>query len=78
MFLEKRFNLYFKSKFTFTYQKNLLTFKYHLCNNYKGDIIMKELEMKELVEKSEKLAKINDLWYFVKSKGGAWIAGSGK
>ncbi|EKJ3568016.1 epipeptide YydF family RiPP, partial [Enterococcus faecalis] len=25
-----------------------------------------------------KLAKINDLWYFVKSKGGAWIAGSGK
>ena len=29
---------------------------------------MKELEMKELVEKSEKLAKINDLWYFVKSK----------
>ncbi|EGO8409989.1 YydF family exported signaling peptide, partial [Enterococcus faecalis] len=22
--------------------------------------------------------KINDLWYFVKSKGGAWIAGSGK
>ncbi|HCD5576729.1 TPA: epipeptide YydF family RiPP, partial [Enterococcus faecalis] len=24
------------------------------------------------------LAKINDLWYFVKSKGGAWIAGSGK
>lgn len=46
-----------------------------MCNNYKGDIIMKELEMKELVEK---LAKINDLWYFVKSKGGAWIAGSGK
>ena len=28
-----------------------------MCNNYKGDIIMKELEMKELVEKSEKLAK---------------------
>lgn len=49
-----------------------------MCNNYKGEIIMKELEMKELVEKSEKLAKINDLWYFVKSKGGAWIAGSGK
>lgn len=49
-----------------------------MCNNYKGDIIMKELEMKELVEKSEKLAKINDLWYFVKSKCGAWIAGSGK
>ncbi|MCU9796633.1 epipeptide YydF family RiPP, partial [Enterococcus faecalis] len=25
-----------------------------MWNNYKGDIIMKELEMKELVEKSEK------------------------
>lgn len=38
---------------------------------------MKNLEIKELISKSEKLAKVNDLWYFVKSKEGSWIAGSG-
>lgn len=38
---------------------------------------MKNLEIKGLISKSEKLAKVNDLWYFIKSSSGAWIAGSG-
>ncbi|ETT51593.1 signaling protein [Paenibacillus amylolyticus] len=38
---------------------------------------MKKLEIKELISKSEKLAKVNDLWYFVRSGEGAWIVGSG-
>jgi len=29
---------------------------------------MKELEFKDLVKKSEKLAKISDLWYFVNTR----------
>ncbi|AMY06797.1 YydF family exported signaling peptide [Staphylococcus condimenti] len=38
---------------------------------------MKNLEFKNLVNDSEKLAKVNDLWYFVKSKSHRWIVGSG-
>ncbi|AJH79071.1 MULTISPECIES: epipeptide YydF family RiPP [Heyndrickxia] len=38
---------------------------------------VKNLEFKSLVEESQKLAKVNDLWYFVKSKGNRWIVGSG-
>lgn len=36
---------------------------------------MKELEIKELVEQSEQLAKVNDLWYFVTNGNGAWVVG---
>lgn len=42
-----------------------------------GMIRMKDLEIKDLIKESEKLAKVNDLWYFVKSSNGAWVAGSG-
>ncbi|MCS4485589.1 epipeptide YydF family RiPP [Staphylococcus americanisciuri] len=38
---------------------------------------MKNLEIKNLVKDSEKLAKVNDLWYFVKSKANRWVVGSG-
>ena len=38
---------------------------------------METLEFKDFIEKSEKLAKVNDLWYFIKSSSGAWIVGSG-
>ncbi|EGQ1586118.1 YydF family exported signaling peptide [Staphylococcus pseudintermedius] len=38
---------------------------------------MKDLEFKKLVNDSEKLAKVNDLWYFVKSQSNRWIVGSG-
>jgi len=37
---------------------------------------MKELEFKDLVKKSEKLAKVNDLWYVIVSACGAWVAGT--
>lgn len=33
-----------------------------------------ELEIEELIAKSEELAEINDLWYFIKS-GDNWIMG---
>ncbi len=39
--------------------------------------LMKNLEFEKLVNDSEKLAKVNDLWYFVKSKGNRWVVGSG-
>ncbi|WP_219728863.1 epipeptide YydF family RiPP, partial [Staphylococcus aureus] len=39
--------------------------------------LMKDLEIKQLVENSEKLAKVNDLWYFVKSQANRWVVGSG-
>ncbi|MGE7943537.1 epipeptide YydF family RiPP [Lysinibacillus xylanilyticus] len=38
---------------------------------------VKDLEFKSLVNESKKLVKVNDLWYFVKSQEGRWIAGSG-
>lgn len=38
---------------------------------------LRNLEFKSLVNESKKLAKVNDLWYFIKSKSGAWIVGSG-
>ncbi|MCD8875119.1 epipeptide YydF family RiPP [Mammaliicoccus sciuri] len=44
--------------------------------NNKKDL-MKDLEFKKLVDDSQKLAKVNDLWYFVKSKSNRWIVGSG-
>lgn len=45
-------------------------------NNDKKDA-MKDLEFKNLVNDSEKLAKVNDLWYFVKSQSHRWVVGSG-
>lgn len=39
---------------------------------------MKNLEIKDLIKKSEELAKVNDLWYFVKGPSGAIIMGSGR
>ena len=44
--------------------------------NEKKDL-MKDLEFKNLVNDSEKLAKVNDLWYFVKSGANRWVVGSG-
>ncbi|MGX0021792.1 epipeptide YydF family RiPP [Staphylococcus hominis] len=44
--------------------------------NDKQDV-MKDLEFKNLVDDSEKLAKVNDLWYFVKSQAHRWVVGSG-
>lgn len=38
---------------------------------------MENLEMKDLVKKSEELAKANDLWYFVIGAHGAIICGFG-
>jgi YydF family exported signaling peptide len=38
---------------------------------------VKNLEFKGLLDESQKLAKVNDLWYFVKSKENRWILGSG-
>ncbi|MDK8642672.1 epipeptide YydF family RiPP [Niallia taxi] len=35
------------------------------------------LQFKSLLEESKKLAKVNDLWYFVKSTNGRWILGNG-
>ncbi|HDG5490599.1 TPA: epipeptide YydF family RiPP [Staphylococcus aureus] len=43
--------------------------------NVKKDL-MKDLEFKELVDNSEKLAKVNDLWYIIKYRYNAWIMGS--
>lgn len=45
--------------------------------NYNKRELMKNIEIKELVDNSQKLAKVNDLWYFVKSKQHRWIVGSG-
>lgn len=39
--------------------------------------VMKDLEFKTLINDSQKLAKVNDLWYFVKSKQNRWVVGSG-
>nr|HAR6275978.1 YydF family exported signaling peptide [Staphylococcus pseudintermedius] len=49
-------------------------------NSYKStkENTMKDLEFKKLVNDSEKLAKVNDLWYFVKSQSNRWIVGSGQ
>ncbi|BDG82255.1 sugar tyrosine-protein kinase [Bacillus licheniformis] len=38
---------------------------------------VKNLEFKGLLDESQKLAKVNDLWYFVKSQDSRWILGSG-
>lgn len=43
----------------------------------KKENTVKNLEFKSLVNESKKLVKVNDLWYFVKSQEGRWIAGSG-
>ncbi|MCG1646475.1 YydF family exported signaling peptide [Xylophilus sp. Kf1] len=43
--------------------------------NDKKDL-MKDLEFKNLVDESEKLAKVNDLWYFAKSQANRWVVGS--
>lgn len=48
----------------------------NLKNQNKKEI-MKDLEFKSLINESEKLAKVNDLWYFVKSQQHRWIIGSG-
>lgn len=50
-----------------------------VINSYKStkENTMKDLEFKKLVNDSEKLAKVNDLWYFVKSQSNRWIVGSG-
>ena len=48
----------------------------HNQKNNKQDV-MKDLGFKNLVNNSEKLAKVNDLWYFVKSKANRWVVGSG-
>ncbi|MEC0303835.1 epipeptide YydF family RiPP [Terribacillus saccharophilus] len=42
-----------------------------------NDKSVKNLEFKNLVDESQKLAKVNDLWYFVKSQANRWIVGSG-
>ncbi|MGX5791781.1 epipeptide YydF family RiPP [Staphylococcus equorum] len=39
--------------------------------------VMKDLEFKTLINDSQKLAKVNDLWYFVKSKQNRCVVGSG-
>ncbi|WP_192978800.1 epipeptide YydF family RiPP [Staphylococcus equorum] len=39
--------------------------------------VMKDLEFKTLINDSQKLANVNDLWYFVKSKQNRWVVGSG-
>jgi YydF family exported signaling peptide len=43
----------------------------------KDSVKKQKLEFKNLVDESQKLAKVNDLWYFVKSKQNRWIVGSG-
>ncbi len=37
---------------------------------------MQSLQVKSLLDDGKKLAKVNDLWYFVKSDKNRWIAGS--
>lgn len=39
--------------------------------------LMKDLEFNKLIDNSKELAKVNDLWYFVKSQQHRWIIGSG-
>ncbi|ULG73140.1 epipeptide YydF family RiPP [Macrococcus brunensis] len=37
---------------------------------------MQSLQVKSLLNDGKKLAKVNDLWYFVKSDKNRWVAGS--
>lgn len=57
---------------------SLIKLKVHIYNKKRqyGGVIMEflDLEIEELIAKSEELAEINDLWYFIKS-GDNWIMG---
>lgn len=38
--------------------------------------LMTQFEVENLENAAEELSNIDDLWYFIKSSSGAWIAGS--
>lgn len=45
-------------------------------NTVVKEILDTNLENESLESKFEELSNIDDLWYFIRSSSGAWIAGS--